>query len=57
MEWDAFIESLLERLHQLREQGELADVLILLGRRDRLTDTPLPPTFRYRVHNGRYIEG
>ena len=57
MEWEPFIERLLERLHQLREQGELADVLILLGRRDLLTDAPLPPTFRWRVHNGRYIEG
>ena len=48
--WEAFLERLLERLHHLHAHNTKADILILLGRRDKLTGAPLPPRVEVREH-------
>ena len=47
----AFLERLMARLHLLLDQKVKADILILVGRRDKVTEEELPPRVQIHEHD------
>jgi hypothetical protein len=48
MSWEEFLERLLERLHEYHRLSRKVDVLIMLGRRNKLTGELEPPKVQIR---------
>ena len=46
-DWEAFLERLLEQLHELRARGVMADILVML-RRNKQTGEEEPPRSQVR---------
>ena len=48
MEWETFVERLLERLHTYRANKQKVDILIMLNRRNKITGEWEPPKVQIR---------
>ena len=47
----AFLERLIARLHLLLDQKVKADIIIMVGRHDKITDEELPPRVQIHEHD------